>query len=107
MAKLLEFMLLQRPRSGTRVHLGIQNDQRKLPPAALEISPDLLDKPLIHQYFRTIAEPPTEVNLHFSHQSVSQLWQKARTDSVAAAQVRRLAHPAGAGRKLRTLGLSI
>src|SRR5580700_978085 len=36
MAKLLEFMLLQRPGSGTRVLQGIQNDQRKLPPAALK-----------------------------------------------------------------------
>jgi hypothetical protein len=36
MAKLLEFMLLQRPGSGTRVRLEIRNDQRKLPPAALE-----------------------------------------------------------------------
>src|ERR1700693_2838377 len=49
---------------------------------SVRISPDLPDKPLIHQYFRTIAEPHTEVNLQFLRQKDPALQEKERRGGV-------------------------
>src|SRR5689334_180345 len=75
-------------------------------------SRQVTDKPLIDQYFSTIAEPAAEVNRRaLSNTSAKGIWAWPPSamirDLVSSAKIRSPAHSAGAGWKVRALAAAI